>query len=168
MAWAEIDNLFYSHPKVIDAGSLGVALFACGLSYCSRHSMSGFIPIAQVRRLIDVDNPQAVAERLVAVGLWERQGDGYQMTRAIGWRIVHKTINSSWWKRSRCKILERDEWICQYCGAPAEHVDHIIPRRRGGSDDEDNLVAACARCNLSKGARTPREAGMELRNAQMA
>jgi len=44
-----------------------------------------------------------------------------------------------------------------YCDAPAAHVDHVIPRSRGGSDDIDNLVPACARCNLSKGARTLQE-----------
>ena len=168
MPWAEIDNNFYDHPRIVAAGSSGVALFACALSYCSRYSTGGLIPAAQIRRLIDVDDPQAIAERLVTVGLWKRQGEDYQITKAIKWRIRHETNSPSWWKGLRCKILGRDKWTCQYCGAPAEHVDHIIPRSKGGSDDASNLVAACARCNLSKGARTPQEAGMELRNAQMA
>ena len=70
--------------------------------------------------------------------------------------------NESWqslWKRA---IMVRDKWACQYCGSPAEHVDHVVPRCQGGADDLDNLVAACAHCNLSKGGRTPEEAGMEL------
>ena len=32
------------------------------------------------------------------------------------------------------------------------HVDHIIPVVRGGSNDDSNLVTACADCNLGKGA----------------
>jgi len=32
-------------------------------------------------------------------------------------------------------------------------VDHVIPRRLGGLDSDDNLVASCSRCNLSKGGR---------------
>jgi 5-methylcytosine-specific restriction endonuclease McrA len=32
-------------------------------------------------------------------------------------------------------------------------VDHVIPRRLGGLDSDDNLVASCTRCNLSKGGR---------------
>jgi 5-methylcytosine-specific restriction endonuclease McrA len=32
-------------------------------------------------------------------------------------------------------------------------VDHVIPRRLGGLDSDDNLVASCRRCNLSKGGR---------------
>jgi 5-methylcytosine-specific restriction endonuclease McrA len=42
---------------------------------------------------------------------------------------------------------------CSYCGAPAEHIDHIDPLARGGSPDWDNLTAACASCNTSKQAR---------------
>ena len=58
-------------------------------------------------------------------------------------------------------ILSRDGWACRYCGTAVSlrtaHVDHVIPHSRGGSSDADNLVAACARCNLAKGARTPKE-----------
>jgi 5-methylcytosine-specific restriction endonuclease McrA len=48
------------------------------------------------------------------------------------------------------EILLRDP--CSYCGAPAEHVDHIDPLSRGGSPDWDNLTAACGSCNTSKQA----------------
>lgn len=40
---------------------------------------------------------------------------------------------------------------CAYCGADSEHVDHIVPRAAGGSDEWDNLTASCKRCNLAKG-----------------
>jgi 5-methylcytosine-specific restriction endonuclease McrA len=43
---------------------------------------------------------------------------------------------------------------CSYCGAPAEHIDHIVPLRRGGSGDWDNLTAACAACNMSKSTKS--------------
>ena len=79
MTWTKIDDQFYDHPKVVAAGPLGIALFVCGLSYCSRHLTDGFISTVQVRRLIDIDNPGDVAEKLVAVGLWERRDGGYQV-----------------------------------------------------------------------------------------
>jgi len=66
------------------------------------------------------------------------------------------------WGDIREAVLERDSYQCQYCGAEANHVDHIIPRCQGGSDDLDNLVAACEHCNCSKGGRTPEEAEMEM------
>ena len=46
---------------------------------------------------------------------------------------------------------------CEYCllsqrhSALAHHVEHIIARQHGGSDEADNLALACHRCNLCKG-----------------
>jgi 5-methylcytosine-specific restriction endonuclease McrA len=42
---------------------------------------------------------------------------------------------------------------CTYCGAPSQHIDHIVPISRGGSHSIGNLTGACAACNLSKGAK---------------
>lgn len=32
-------------------------------------------------------------------------------------------------------------------------IDHIVPRKHGGSDDIDNLRLVCTWCNQSKGAK---------------
>jgi hypothetical protein len=57
----------------------------------------------------------------------------------------------------RFAVLFRDDFTCRYCGRSAPevvlHVDHRLPRSRGGTDDLDNLVTSCADCNLGKGAR---------------
>ena len=57
------------------------------------------------------------------------------------------------WRKLRAAILNRDRGICHYCGAPANTVDHVIPRSAGGTDHPQNLVAACQPCNRSKGAK---------------
>jgi hypothetical protein len=58
-------------------------------------------------------------------------------------------------QRIRFKVLERDNFTCQYCGRKAPdavlHVDHKIPRRCGGKDEMENLITSCAQCNLGKG-----------------
>ena len=59
-------------------------------------------------------------------------------------------------------VKERDG-RCAYCGGPAETVDHVLPKSRGGGSTWSNLVAACVPCNHFKAARTPQEAGMRLR-----
>ena len=64
---------------------------------------------------------------------------------------------------SRRAVFARDDHTCQYCGGPADSIDHVLPRSRGGGHDWENLVAACRRCNLAKRDRTPVEAGMRLR-----
>ena len=65
---------------------------------------------------------------------------------------------------SRRNIFLRDEYRCQYCGSTHElTIDHVIPRSRGGESSWTNLVSCCRSCNLSKGRKTPEEAGMPLR-----
>ena len=54
---------------------------------------------------------------------------------------------------SRSEVFARWHGACVYCGAPAQHLDHVLPLARGGDDIEDNVVPACAPCNLSKGAK---------------
>ncbi len=60
---------------------------------------------------------------------------------------------------TRFNVFLRDRFACQYCGGrlPAEDLtfDHVIPRSRGGRTMWDNVVAACAPCNLRKGHRMP-------------
>jgi 5-methylcytosine-specific restriction endonuclease McrA len=63
---------------------------------------------------------------------------------------------------TRRAVFARDGWTCQYCGAPAENVDHVIPKSRGGRHSWDNVVAACRRCNSKKENRTPEEVGLHL------
>ena len=56
---------------------------------------------------------------------------------------------------NRVKSAIRDVYKgeCQYCGCGgATHVDHIIPRAKGGTNKYDNLILACGRCNIRKGA----------------
>ena len=63
---------------------------------------------------------------------------------------------------SRRGVFARDGWRCAYCRGPAETLDHVIPRSRGGRHAWENVVAACAHCNHTKGDRTPAELGWRL------
>jgi 5-methylcytosine-specific restriction endonuclease McrA len=58
----------------------------------------------------------------------------------------------------RFKILKRDDYRCQICGASQQdgaklHIDHIIPVAKGGTTVAANLHVLCDRCNLGKGTR---------------
>lgn len=52
---------------------------------------------------------------------------------------------------TRVKVLERDGFRCRHCGATVNadthNIDHVIPVRKGGSNDIDNLVTSCKPCN---------------------
>lgn len=64
---------------------------------------------------------------------------------------------------TRFNLFLRDEFCCQYCGACGELTfDHVVPRASGGRTSWENVVAACGRCNLQKGARSLRRSGLSL------
>jgi hypothetical protein len=69
-------------------------------------------------------------------------------------------------KFNRRNIFARDKNSCQYCGKRQRtselSLDHIIPRSMGGKSVWTNIVCACTKCNVKKGGRTPRQAGMTL------
>jgi len=67
------------------------------------------------------------------------------------------------WRKLRDFILARDQHCCVPCRAegritPATHVDHIVPKAQGGTDDETNLRSICKRHHDSKSGREGREA----------
>ncbi len=57
------------------------------------------------------------------------------------------------------RVRQRAGDICEYCRLSQEsqeatfHVDHILPRVRGGTTTLDNLALACVSCSLRKAAR---------------
>jgi len=57
------------------------------------------------------------------------------------------------WKK---EIHHRDKYACAYCAQIFKyadlHLDHIIPKSKGGKDKKENLTTTCVRCNLLKGA----------------
>ncbi|HET6915895.1 MAG TPA: HNH endonuclease [Acidimicrobiales bacterium] len=69
---------------------------------------------------------------------------------------------------NRRAVFARDEHRCQYCGASAENIDHVIPKSRGGAHSWENVVASCRPCNSRKRDRSPEESGMRLHRVPSA
>lgn len=60
----------------------------------------------------------------------------------------------------RQQICATANYRCEYCktsskltGMPLV-MDHILPQVAGGSDEPENIAAACYRCNEFKGSKT--------------
>lgn len=56
--------------------------------------------------------------------------------------------------RQKELVLKQDKYICCYCGKEKELwnlvIDHVVSRKRGGTDSIQNLVASCVPCNSKK------------------
>src|SRR3546814_8841229 len=65
---------------------------------------------------------------------------------------------------TRFNLFLRDKFSCQYCGVTNDLTfDHVVPRRQGGRTTWETVATACSPCNLNKGGRTPKEAGIRLK-----
>ena len=58
----------------------------------------------------------------------------------------------------RWQVFKRDNWKCCACGRGSQqdvilHVDHIVPRSKGGTDTLDNYQTLCSECNAGKSNR---------------
>lgn len=74
-------------------------------------------------------------------------------------------------KSSGVATKELRKWVanaekkCYWCGNKCEknyHVDHYMPLSKGGPHEIENLVIACAPCNLKKNAKHPYEFAKEV------
>jgi len=63
-------------------------------------------------------------------------------------------------------LFKRDGNMCLYCGKQLADSDltrdHVVPVSRGGSNQWDNVVASCRRCNHFKGSRLLEDTSLEL------
>jgi 5-methylcytosine-specific restriction endonuclease McrA len=69
---------------------------------------------------------------------------------------------------NRRSVFARDDHRCQYCNGPAESIDHVIPRSKGGDHVWENVVAACRPCNVRKRDRLLPDTSMALARPPVA
>ena len=81
MSWFPLEETITDHPKILQAGHKGFALYVAGLCYASKHLTNGFIPMTVVSLLLPDLRAQVakVAVGLVNAGLWEEASGGYQV-----------------------------------------------------------------------------------------
>lgn len=64
-------------------------------------------------------------------------------------------MSSTKMKKRRALLHKEQKGLCAYCSEPVilenSTVDHLKPKSKGGTDARENLVMACAPCNLTVG-----------------
>jgi 5-methylcytosine-specific restriction endonuclease McrA len=66
---------------------------------------------------------------------------------------------------SKENVLKRDKYTCQYCSSQnigKMTVDHIIPKKKNGPNNFENVVACCRRCNIKKADSDLKDTNMVL------
>ena len=102
-----------------------------------------------VRELIYWEYAKLISEK--AVG--NRQN--YKFTNFTYQKLIHGKASPSSILSENQQLFHMGD-VCAYCGATGPlHWEHIVPVSVGGPDNIDNMVRACAPCNLTKGARDP-------------
>jgi 5-methylcytosine-specific restriction endonuclease McrA len=121
-------------------------------------------------------------ERIAARARYQATKDFNRERRreqTAAWRAANPDYHRSWKAENREKVRrdKRDRKIarraaiidflsktgrgrCAYCRelvGDEPHIDHIVPRARGGSNARSNLQLTCPPCNMAKGARDPIE-----------
>ena len=98
-------------------------------------------------------NESARAARIAYVKRWAEQNKTARQVHRSKYRDARRaweatgTISPRDWKR----VVNRHHGLCAYCkDRPYEHMDHVVPLSRGGTNTIGNVLPACADCNLSK------------------
>lgn len=99
MTWVRLDESFADHPKVLQAGPLGIAMQVAALCYSNKYLTDGFIPNIVLPKLLNLSGiatdfkedeewniiggaqatPERVANTLVDAGLWTTEAGGYRV-----------------------------------------------------------------------------------------
>lgn len=128
------------------------------------------------KRSLDRDPLPAIPCRECGESFVPVHGNSRYCSRVCRWRHTNDKFRAKWegstyWKRERrvggwrrCSAVrglecsdEAADYVrvlaldpCSYCGQPSQDTDHIVARDAGGSNEWDNLTAACKRCNHVK------------------
>ena len=103
MAWARIDDNFFSHPKVRKAGKDAVILYLAALCHSNCYVTEGFIA-DDVLELIGIqsfqNDPKPSADKLTECGLFIRVEGGYQIHDFLEYNYSRQQINDIKAKRA--------------------------------------------------------------------
>lgn len=110
--------------------------------------VASFLPVSQVNVEIGSFDTQKMQNP-------EISGISYQQGTLFGYEL-------------REYMLEKWQRTCAYCGIKGIplHIEHLVPKSRGGSDRASNLTLACEPCNVRKGTQTAEEFGYPHIQAQ--
>ena len=131
MTWVRIDDGAPLHPKLLDAGPEAAWLWACGLAYCNRNHTDGLISRRHLAALYPgawgAEEVQRLAERLVGVRLWDREGIDFRVHDYAHYQeeATREVVDAR-------RIYERDRKRAQRLKGRPGHVPDNVPGTTAG------------------------------------
>lgn len=133
MTWANVDDLFPEHPKVLAAGGDAGWLYICGLCFTNRNLTEGRIPKAVIGRLSDRKNPVKLAKTLVDVGLWHEEKDHYVIH---DWDKYNESAEDVKARKEHARNAARARWSGK--GKPPPSNPQLMPGAMQGASGEQD------------------------------
>lgn len=110
MVWFNVDDGFWSHPKVLELDAAAVALWVRAGSYCAKHLTDGKVSHRALRLL---DGDENAAAGLVLAGLW-----------------VFDDAENCWWFHDWAKYQRTREQVEAERTAAAERMRTVRANRK--------------------------------------
>jgi 5-methylcytosine-specific restriction endonuclease McrA len=136
----------------------------------NRRRKAGWLPPSLMSRVANVQTWVARLRRLALI-----EAISLELVKFDTQRMQNPAISGVAYQQGELAGYEVKEYLlekwgrrCTYCGATGVplQVEHIVPRRRGGTNRVSNLTLACAPCNQAKGTQTAAEFGYPQIRAQ--
>jgi HNH endonuclease len=127
-----------------------------------------FFPVYDSYLQIAMGNTDRFSELISKLNKWERETDKIEnalddksaIEAPVSEEILSRAKEAAEQRikvmpAMRWRVFQRDGWKCVACGRTSEddvilHVDHIVPRSKGGKDELDNYQTLCHPCNIGK------------------
>ena len=132
------------------------------LDYYEKRLKAMPIPVLKRRGIVDREgilvslNTKALTleERAELIGICQARLQRFVSERGLGIWDSRMLESDPVPDSIRYRILKEADGRCALCGATRDeiplHVDHIVPRNKGGTNAYENLQALCQKCNTSK------------------
>jgi hypothetical protein len=108
-SYAPLSAHYYKDDAIAEAGEKAELLYVRGLAFCADVLSDGHISDVQLGRFVGVGmrDVKQRAERLVEVGLWERNGSGYVVRQWSKWNSTRSEIESRQQAEAKRKAAAR-------------------------------------------------------------
>lgn len=112
MAWFQIDDRLWAHPKFLGLPDRALALWVKAGAWCASHLTDGFVP-DKVLPLLGAKQP--AVNDLLRHGLWLKVDGGYQFHDWLDWQRSREQVEADREKaRSRQRKSRRNTTTGRY------------------------------------------------------